>query len=79
MPQVGFEPAIVVFERAMTFRALDRAATVVGCSLVLQPSNHLKYLISFSFMPNRASAEHKCWYKSIYNVILNYCRDFRGL
>jgi hypothetical protein len=31
MPRVvGFEPTIPVFERAKIFRALDRAATVVG-------------------------------------------------
>jgi hypothetical protein len=27
---MGFEPAISVFERAKTFRALDRANTVIG-------------------------------------------------
>jgi hypothetical protein len=30
MPRVGFEPTIPVFERAKTFDALERAATVVG-------------------------------------------------
>jgi hypothetical protein len=30
MPQVGFEPAILVFEQAKTVHALDRAATVIG-------------------------------------------------
>jgi hypothetical protein len=30
MPRVGFEPATPVFERAKTFHALDRAATVIG-------------------------------------------------
>jgi hypothetical protein len=30
MPWVGFEHTIPVFERAMTFHALDRAATVIG-------------------------------------------------
>jgi hypothetical protein len=29
MPRVGFEPMIVVFERAKTVHALDRAATVI--------------------------------------------------
>jgi hypothetical protein len=29
MPRVGFEPTIPVFERAKTFYALDRAATVI--------------------------------------------------
>jgi hypothetical protein len=28
MPRVGFEPTIPVFERAKTFNALDRAASV---------------------------------------------------
>jgi hypothetical protein len=28
--RVGFEPTILVFERAKTFRALDLAAIVVG-------------------------------------------------
>jgi hypothetical protein len=30
VPVVGFEPTIPVFERAKTFQALDRAATVIG-------------------------------------------------
>jgi hypothetical protein len=30
MPWVGFETTIPVFERAMTFYALDRAATVIA-------------------------------------------------
>jgi hypothetical protein len=30
MPRVGFEPTIPVFERAKTFHATDRAATVIG-------------------------------------------------
>jgi hypothetical protein len=30
MPQVGFEPRILVFERTKTVHALDRAATVMG-------------------------------------------------
>jgi hypothetical protein len=30
MPWVGFEPAIPAFERAKTFHALDRAASVIG-------------------------------------------------
>jgi hypothetical protein len=32
---VGFEPTIPMFDRAKTFRALDRAATVI-CDLVLR-------------------------------------------
>jgi hypothetical protein len=30
MPRVGFEPVILVFKRAKTVHALDRAATVLG-------------------------------------------------
>jgi hypothetical protein len=30
MPRIWFERTIPVFERAKTFRALDRAATVTG-------------------------------------------------
>jgi hypothetical protein len=30
MPRMGFEHTIPVFERAKTFHALDRAATVTG-------------------------------------------------
>jgi hypothetical protein len=30
MPQVGFEPMILVFEMAKTVRTLDRAATSIG-------------------------------------------------
>jgi hypothetical protein len=30
MPRVGYEPMIPAFERAKTFHALDRAATVIG-------------------------------------------------
>jgi hypothetical protein len=30
MPRVGVEPKIPVFEREMTFRALDSVATVIG-------------------------------------------------
>jgi hypothetical protein len=33
MPWVGLEPTIPVFERAKTFHALDRAATVIGAIL----------------------------------------------
>jgi hypothetical protein len=33
MPQVGFEPAIPVFELAKTVHALDCAATVIGTSV----------------------------------------------
>jgi hypothetical protein len=30
IPRVGFEPSILLFERAKTVYALDRAASVVG-------------------------------------------------
>jgi hypothetical protein len=30
MPQVGFQATITVFERAGTFHALDRVASVIG-------------------------------------------------
>jgi hypothetical protein len=30
MPRVGIEPTSLAFERAKTFQALDRAATVIG-------------------------------------------------
>jgi hypothetical protein len=35
MPQVGFEPTIPVFEWAKTVHALDRAATVIGCTVFI--------------------------------------------
>jgi hypothetical protein len=35
MPRVGFAPTIPVFERAKTFRALGRAATIT-CSILLR-------------------------------------------
>jgi hypothetical protein len=34
MPQVGFEAAISMFERAKTVHALDRAATVIASGLI---------------------------------------------
>jgi hypothetical protein len=34
VPRVGFEPTITVFERMKTVRALDRATTVIGISLI---------------------------------------------
>jgi hypothetical protein len=33
MPRVGFEPTILVFERAKTVRVLDRAATVIDLTV----------------------------------------------
>jgi hypothetical protein len=35
MPQVGFEPTILVFEREKTVHALDRAATVISGVILL--------------------------------------------
>jgi hypothetical protein len=35
MPRVGFEPTILVFERANALHALDRAATVISESIRL--------------------------------------------
>jgi hypothetical protein len=34
MPSVGFEPTILVFERAKTLHSSDRADTVTGCSKI---------------------------------------------
>jgi hypothetical protein len=34
MPEVGFEPTILVFEQAKIIHALNRAATVIG---ILEP------------------------------------------
>jgi hypothetical protein len=38
MPSVGFEPTILVFERAKAVHGLDRAATVIGITV----TNELK-------------------------------------
>jgi hypothetical protein len=40
MPQVGFEPTILVFQRAKTVHVLDRAAVVIGFPLNIE---HLNY------------------------------------
>jgi hypothetical protein len=45
MPWVGFEPTIPVFERAKTFYALDRAATVIGKDIVDTVKNNNKKLV----------------------------------
>jgi hypothetical protein len=37
MPRVGFEPTILVFARAKTVHALDRAGTVIGQSGGIAP------------------------------------------
>jgi hypothetical protein len=42
MPQVGFEPAIPVLERATTVHALDRAAAVIGCQIFTVTPNRGK-------------------------------------
>jgi hypothetical protein len=42
MPRVVFEPMTPVFERTKTFRALDRAATVIG-----RPNNHVNTILPF--------------------------------
>jgi hypothetical protein len=49
MPQVGFEPTIVVFEWA-TVHALDGTATVIGktSTLLLQNQKRNKYWQAFS-------------------------------
>jgi hypothetical protein len=36
MPWVEFETTIPVFEKAKTFRALDRAATVIGSKYLVK-------------------------------------------
>jgi hypothetical protein len=46
MPRVEFEPTIQVFERAKTFYALDRAATVIGV-YVLTWGNEDRYQKDF--------------------------------
>jgi hypothetical protein len=40
MPWVEFEPTIQAFERAKTFHALDRAATVIGVYNILNQILH---------------------------------------
>jgi hypothetical protein len=37
MPRVGFEPRISEFQRAKTFHALQREATVIGCGCRVFP------------------------------------------
>jgi hypothetical protein len=44
MPRVGFEPTMSVFERAKTFHASDRAATVSGTdTFIILPSQSLHW------------------------------------
>jgi hypothetical protein len=50
MPEVGFEPTIPVSERAKTFRALDRAASVI--SIVIELNFN-------SYLPIRTATLHK--------------------
>jgi hypothetical protein len=40
MPKVEFEPTILAFEQANTVHALDRAATVTGCSSLNARQNY---------------------------------------
>jgi hypothetical protein len=39
MLSVGFEPTIPAFKRATTVHALDSAATVIGCNVILFREN----------------------------------------
>jgi hypothetical protein len=43
MHQVALEPTISVFERAKTFHALERAATVIGINMQLLGENKIYY------------------------------------
>jgi hypothetical protein len=43
---VGFEPTILVFERANTFYVIDRAATVIGAVVSLEVKPFCAYHIS---------------------------------
>jgi hypothetical protein len=36
MPPVAFEPTILIFERTITFRSLDRTATLIGIICILK-------------------------------------------
>jgi hypothetical protein len=56
MPRVGLDPR-TVFERAKTFHALDRAATVIGNIRYKEES-----IVSNSIMP-RGSKLSACWWK----------------
>jgi hypothetical protein len=49
MPHVGFEPTIPAYERALTFHALDRAATVISWFLFLYLSL-LLFFVYFYFV-----------------------------
>jgi hypothetical protein len=42
IPRIGFEPTITVFERAKTFLALYRAASVIG-DYVVSSSDNVKW------------------------------------
>jgi hypothetical protein len=46
VPRVGFEPTIPVFQRAKTFRAIDRAATLTGPSQIKRRSQNYASLWS---------------------------------
>jgi hypothetical protein len=51
MPWVGFEPTIPVFERAKTFHALDRAASVIGAEHSSCQKNNLCIIRAFHLRP----------------------------
>jgi hypothetical protein len=51
MPQVGFEPTIPVFERAMIVHVLDSAATVIGYVQFWVPIMKNKNYSMFPDMP----------------------------
>jgi hypothetical protein len=60
MPQVEFEPTIPVFERAKTVYALDRAATVIGRRIIIQPKARFAYIRVSDEM--NVKLEVECWY-----------------
>jgi hypothetical protein len=43
MPSMGFDPTILVFKRAKTFHALDRAAIVIGMEALGQEKKNSQY------------------------------------
>jgi hypothetical protein len=76
MPRVGFEPTIPVFEGARTFRALERAAAVIGLLKLI-------YCATCPVQGERCSPQHKhsgfdnvCLARAIthlgYGVVIEY-------
>jgi hypothetical protein len=61
MPQVGFEPMIPVFERAMTVHAVARAATVID-----QP---LYYYTKKTWNPILYDPGHKGIFKDLHKTV----------